>query len=561
MSKKGATTWNGVGNEPGWESIPTAEVAGPPGWNVLSAFIKGKELRIHVEPKVAIENCSTCGAPLTKLGFEDSEFVDSPQREWSAKLIAHQQQYECAGPIKHYPGNWSPGIDSNRRMTVRARNGLRKSADRTDTANAEQYGISDKTVAAVHKDYATQIAARQRSTDKYIFLIFDEKVRNGKKHFQMTDGITHTLLEFLDTNDPEEIKKVLLTYENREFVKYISLDFTGDYESLFPLYPNARPGRDPFHLFGNLHLCREAVRKDAYQRATEEGKPALRGRLGFWQDVNDPNWIGQQQNLFGDAPLISEANLAYLRFRDWWYFASDSADAAKQFEYWVKTIPEPIRPHFQNLIDTVRKYADEVFLYHDTGITSGPGEGANRNIQREIDKGRNLSDAGLDAKMKVREERKRRQALLAQNAPSELDINREAELSVENSKARSERMKKILEEARKRKHAKPTEETTEGDTTSTEKEATQDHVPQLNSHLREAQPGQPSEQQPLSNGERSNPSSPVKESGVPDWKPSGKTWRTESSTQQFFFGLAASGNWSSEEDQCEGQKVRRKNDS
>lgn len=147
--------------------------------------------------------------------------------------------------------------------------------------------------------------------------------------------ITHTKLVFLPTDAAKEIKKVLETFENRGTVLYIVTNFTDEYdERIATPYPNAMHLRDARHLFDDLHEAREAVRLDAFQRATGDAKNALRGHKDFWFEVSQRDWVGQQADLFAEAPPIADANRAYLDFVDWWRYASTPIEAAQHFENW-----------------------------------------------------------------------------------------------------------------------------------------------------------------------------------------------------------------------------------
>ncbi len=175
----------------------------------------------------------------------------------------------------------------------------------------------------------------------------DKKFKNGRPHFQLTDGMTHRILEFLSTDDPDAIRQVLNTYQSREYVEYIVTDFTRKYDGLIEfLYPNARHLRDSRHLLGLLHEARESVRLDAYQRATGDARSALRGHRDFWERVGQADWSGQQGSLFEDAPLVTDANRAYLQFVNWWRSATNRIEAAQHYEYWAENIPASIRPYF-----------------------------------------------------------------------------------------------------------------------------------------------------------------------------------------------------------------------
>jgi hypothetical protein len=121
------------------------------------------------------------------------------------------------------------------------------------------------------------------------------------------------------------------------------------------------------------------------------------------------------------------------------YLAQNATQAASLFWYWAENIPEEIKPFYQAYIERFEKAPDEFFHYWSSGLTSSPGESANSKIAAEIRKGKHLSDEGLAARIVVVDDRKRSKAL-GSDEISESDVERQAELSTDNSAARSERM-------------------------------------------------------------------------------------------------------------------------
>jgi transposase len=441
------TTWDGKGNQPGWTPVLGCEVSVAPGYKFLSAWTKGTELRIHVDPVYHLEFCPGCGQKLTPTGsYFEPEIADSPQRESSCKLIIHRARYDC--PTKGCSGRSDPmpGVDVDRRMTHRAINGIRRKAKRRATDIAKEYKISDKTVSGVFLDFATEIALRQKTTDRYVIIAFDEKNIGGKKHCVLYEGIAHTILSIFENDDPDTIKAELKTYQNRGFVRYILVDGTKNYDKIFAgLYPKAIVIRDIWHLLKELHTCRESVRLAAFRAAKGKAKKHLRGRKDFWQDVSDTaRWIGEQGDLLVPGPpRVAEANGFYFAFIALWRAARSREEAAQFYDYWVSRIPASLRPHFQPFIDYVEPRRDEVFAYFELGWATGGAESANRNLADEHNEGRSYSDKGLDARIRVQEHFKRLIALTDPGTELGPVVSREEELSTEASTERSERMIRI----------------------------------------------------------------------------------------------------------------------
>ncbi|MFZ1085965.1 MAG: transposase [Terracidiphilus sp.] len=446
MKRTGFTSWDGSYVADGWVEKPRHEAAVPPGWEPLRVFVKGRELRIHASSSVHLEYCPACGAGLTRYGFAapDPEFKDWGQGEYACQLIARRQKYQCCGTPRHIRSDPLPGLDGKRHMTVRFRNSLRKHADRTNRENAKQHKLDDKTVANVKKDFVSEIFVKQRTTDRFLWVCFDEKRIYGKLHFVMSDGYTSTMIMLLDTDNPEQIREELEKFENLSFVKFVSTDGTNKYDNIIrDFFPTAIHLRDPFHLLGNLHDCREDVRLHEWRLAIGEDKDALRGRKDFWAKIDGSTYWDEkeQQRLFPHhTPLVFAANRVHLSFLNWWHSAHNPVDAANFFDDWAQKIPSEIRPFYEKFIAFVEGRRDEVFQYWATGMTNSPAEAVMRNIQAEIDKGRRYSEPGFTTTMVIKEDLKRRGALGIGDDPSPLDLDRESELSILNSQTRSAEM-------------------------------------------------------------------------------------------------------------------------
>jgi hypothetical protein len=87
------TTWDGKENQPGWTAVPKCEVSVAPDYRFISAWGKGNELRIHVEPIFHLEFCPGCGQKLTPV-YRAMEVFESYSIQ--AGISARVIQRRCA---------------------------------------------------------------------------------------------------------------------------------------------------------------------------------------------------------------------------------------------------------------------------------------------------------------------------------------------------------------------------------------------------------------------------------------------------------------------------------
>ena len=85
-----STTFDVTGNHEGWERFPDSEVAAPPGYELIVAWRKGNELRIHVEPMVHLERCPVCGSRVTLHDYEEPEAKDWNHGDYAATMALVQ---------------------------------------------------------------------------------------------------------------------------------------------------------------------------------------------------------------------------------------------------------------------------------------------------------------------------------------------------------------------------------------------------------------------------------------------------------------------------------------
>lgn len=433
-----------------WVNVPQSEVSVPPGYDFLSARRNQSEVHIQVRALLEPDRCPVCGAELEMYSSRTPSFRDINQGEYTGVIIVHRRQYMCRGPVRHFIGQPLPGIDLKRDMTVRLIQFVRENPDLTNVKLAHMVGVSDKTIAGIHRDHAAEIEMRQKACDIYLALGWDEKRIDGVDHFVLVDLVTRTYISMVEGNDHETIRRELEQFEHRDRVGLIVIDMHNDYGWIArELFPNAFVIYDAFHILDKLDECREQVRIDAWKIASGDAKDILHNRKHFWKRLDEPAaWHGQQPDLFQGMPSVMEAHNAYKAFLSFWRSARNSREASRLFEFWAEHISAGVRPYFEQLIKAVNERRDEVFQYFETGATAGPTEAVNRNIQAELDKGRGYSDEGLAARMRVKEElkrqRKREDMLDDTDIPDKIRRQQEVQLSTDGSLARSEKMRKLF---------------------------------------------------------------------------------------------------------------------
>jgi hypothetical protein len=391
-----------------------------------------------------LEVCAVCGTRVTVHSHKDTDLKDWNHGELTFTLVVRRTKRECGGKPQHYRSDPLPGIDLNRHMMARLRNSMRKHANRTNLDNAAQFGVSDKTVGYVIQEEASAIRKRQRTTDVYEILAFDEKPIRGKAHFVASAPDTTTMILILPTNDSDSIRKELSEFQNRECVRIIITDGTNNYDTLISeLYPQALHIRDICHLFRDLHQCREEVRLSEWRNAEGAEKKSLFGKMGFWDKLPEDMNVdldGQAFLLPRAESLVVKAKRVHRNFYDWMYSAHSAAEAQSLFQFWAESIPKELKPFYEAFIARFDGDPDGFFAYWGSGLTNSPAESVNRNIEDAVYKGRRLSPAGLAAKLTVLEDAKR-QMKIAENQGVQLVTNdRQSELSIENSLRRSEMM-------------------------------------------------------------------------------------------------------------------------
>jgi transposase len=436
-----------------WVAVSDVEVNVPPGYDFLSARQNTTALEIQVRAQLKPDNCPICGAKLDPYSSRHPSFRDVKQSERTCVLFVHRRQYMCQGSLHHFVGQPLPGIDVKHDMTVRLVQYIRNNPDLTNVKLAASVGVSDKTVAGIHLDYAAEIGKRQKSCERYLALGFDEKHIDGVNHFVLVDLVTGTYITMISGNDRETIRRELEQYAHRDQVGLITIDMHNDYSDLAKeLFPKASVIYDAFHILDLVDACRESVRIDAGRLATGDAKAMLRDRKHFWSRLSDPAWEGTQCDLFSEIPSVMEAHNTYMTFLNFWQLAHDPREASRLFDFWVERIPLGVRPYFESFIQAIEKRRDEVFQYFATGATAGPTEAVNRNIAAELYKGRGYSEQGLAARMKVKGEVKRLRQVDAQKEEGELCDGimgqREVQLSTAGSLARSEKMRNRVSTAR-----------------------------------------------------------------------------------------------------------------
>ena len=328
--------------------------------------------------------CKRCGEPTDRVhDYRIRQVRDLELRGKPLQLLYRQRRYVCPACGKRF----SEANDFvGRYMRFTHRTGekimdlLRRRSSMKDVA--KDTGTSVSGVQRVLK--MMPVSKPQRLPEA---ISFDEfKGNTGGQRFQciVTDPLNHRVFDILPARTVGTIQDYLLTFPNRDEVKYVVMDMNRGFRDVARAFlPNAQIIIDRFHV---VRFCTEAM--DNVRRSFQSGLPKNQ-RKYFKRSrrllLAHRNRLSEEDRATVDVMLRFSDRLmqayalkeAFYDFMD----APDRATASKRLEYWLDACDRLKIPEFKacrKMLVNWKTYILNAFDYH---LSNGFTEGCNNVIK------------------------------------------------------------------------------------------------------------------------------------------------------------------------------------
>jgi transposase len=375
-------------------------------WAILNTDEIDHCIRYTVEKWKKPIQCLKCGnmvPQLVRFGIRKSTYVDLPMSGKRVVLLVQRQRYQCGDCGKVFLQDM-PELNDDHRMTNRAVDYIREnSMARTHSEIARELGVDVKTVWNVFIEWARE-KDKEYKVQTPAVLGIDEIFALKRSRCVLTNIRESTVVHVLENRNMETVKMWLNKLPDRYRVEVIAMDMWEPYRlAVQPLFPKVPIVIDKFHV---VRLANQGL--DSYRKSLKENlKPAERRRLKKdrylllrrYDDLTPSDRI-IFESWIGRFDLLKQAHLLKENFFKI-YDCQNRADADKQYDEWLKSVPEDLLGHFRPLLTATRNWHTEIFNYFDIQprVTNAFTESLNNLIGHLITDGRGYSFPVLRAKI------------------------------------------------------------------------------------------------------------------------------------------------------------------
>ena len=328
--------------------------------------------------------CKRCGQPTGRVhDYRVRQVRDLELRGKPLRLLYRQRRYVCPACGKRF-SEANDFVGRYMRFTHRT-------GEKIMSLLRRRGSMKD-----VAKDTGTSVSGVQRvlkmmpvSKPQHLpeAISFDEfKGNAGGQRFQciVTDPLNHRVFDILPARTVGTIQDYLLTFPNRDEVKYVVMDMNrGFRDAARAFLPNARIIIDRFQV---VRFCTEAM--DNVRRAFQSVLPNNQRKYfkrSRWLLLAHRNKLSEEDRAAVDVMLRFSDRLmqayalkeAFYDFMD----APDRATASIRLEYWLDACDRLKLPEFKacrKMLHNWKPYILNAFDYH---LSNGFTEGCNNAIK------------------------------------------------------------------------------------------------------------------------------------------------------------------------------------
>lgn len=378
-----------------------ANILNLPNYQVISVEDTEHDYHVYAETKRLPTNCPHCqSSELVGFGRREQLVRDLPAQGRRVGIYINTRRMQCRSCSKTFSESL-PDVDERRSMTKRLVDWIGKqSVKRTFASIAEEVGIVEGTVRAIFRDYINDLEAKVRfETPKWMGI---DEIHIIKPRCVVTNIQNNTIVNMLPNRNKDTVTKYLFGLENRDKVQYVAMDMWNPYkDAVRAVLPDATVVVDKFHVVRMANVAMESVRKSIREDlTTKQRRGLMHDRFVLLKRQRD---LSDQEHLLMDGwtknyPALDEAYRLKEAFYGIWD-ATDPAQAFHAYEYWMKSIPPELMPHFQPIVTAFRNWMPEILAYFEHPITNAYTESLNSLIRVMNRLGRGYSFEALRAKI------------------------------------------------------------------------------------------------------------------------------------------------------------------
>lgn len=379
-----------------------------PYWRTIAFKKSEHDYEVIAEPLTlpVCPDCDRSESVLTPTGTLVQKLRDAPRDNRRVVIHFIRQRFRCScGRNLLQP---LAGVVEGRSITVRgAVYTALECFGRSFDEVSERVGISSKTVKEIFADLICLLDAKRSIEAPEILGIDGVCVgrRRYKRSYCLLTNISDScILELLPRSTMLEVAWFLKQLLHKERIKVVAIDMArGTREVIEKILPTAVIVIDPFHVVRMLNdavnkvvrMLQEGLRPAEHKRLMKGGNRFLLLKRRFQLT---PDQKKQLDAWFKEVPELKQAydlkEAAYDLYK-----ITIRSKAEERFDDWAASIPENLKPAFQDFLGTIKRWRKYIFNYFDFPVTNAFTESKNREIKSIQRQGPRTSYPVLRAKL------------------------------------------------------------------------------------------------------------------------------------------------------------------
>ncbi len=343
----------------------------------------GSEKHIYIHMKKRLHLCPCCKTPTSKVHDYRMQLVrDLPISGLNVVLHLRKRRHVCPKCGKRFYEyiEFLPRYSQfTNRVFLKVLNDLEDCISIKDVA--KRNNMSAPTAAKLLENVAW------RPTKLPEVLSIDEfRGNSGGEKFQciLTDAKTHKILDVLIDRKLSNIELYLRSFKNRDDVKYVIMDMTGNYRHLMRgLFPNATIVVDRYHYLRQLDFAIEKIRKEAQKHIPDYLRKDIKHSRALLIKNPEKLTISQYhrlQRILDISPQLRKAYDIKQLFRS--FRKCETRDsAARALGNWIKHAQASEIPELVTVAQTYANWSKEILNSVEIPYTNGYTEGCNNRIK------------------------------------------------------------------------------------------------------------------------------------------------------------------------------------
>lgn len=350
-------------------------------------------------------SCPFCGFLfLDKHGRKEKIYMDEPIGRRRVGIQVSRQRYKCQQCGKTFIQEL-PEMDDEHEMTTRLVKYIEQEAFMMTFADlSKRVAVSERTVKRVFDAYVEKKDEERKKSIIFAptWLGLDENKLGGQYRGIFTDLKNRTILDLIERRTKEKVVKFINGLVGRDKVEVVCMDMWDTYRIVArELMPQAKIVVDKFHFVRMANEAMDVARKDIRASLTDKQRRLLKHEKHILNsrraNLSDTDFIRLSEWTSNFPELAAIYDLKEELFEIW--DGDNREDAEKQYDEWVKKIPDAYFDAFKPIISAGINWRDELFNYFNNGATNAFTECWNGLAKLENKMGRGYSFAVLRARM------------------------------------------------------------------------------------------------------------------------------------------------------------------